>query len=435
MSSTDTIDKLSAKHLRLLEKVREEWRQVGLGTGATDRAKAEAAVKEAYQAIGLKPPAIFIWLKSPWAGNAAAKILDSDIDWPYHLNNNQLEVWDAVWKQCVKQVEAAEGEEKWKSVRRRLRAEADEKVLAREGVLLEKYVKDQFAENMGIYIWHYLRKFAGVSMSRRLREDAEEKVKKNIEGKLSALAAEQIYHELVQPVHMQVWSFLTEPLKQRIPSMSGILADTQRWELNYGLHDASWLSYYDFVGRIGVKGTEPLSGLSKLARVSGWIWAYENICIMTERPLELVRDNRFRLHAEDKMCLRYSDNWGLYAWHGVLVPPYVILLPEPLTFDLIESEPNAEVRRVLIERFGLENYLREGKVLRIHQDKAGILYRMNLPSDEPILVVRVMNSTPEPDGTIKEYFLRVPPNMQRAKQAVAWTFGLTEEEYDPLVET
>jgi hypothetical protein len=74
-------------------------------------------------------------------------------------------------------------------------------------------------------------------------------------------------------------------------------------------------------------------------------------------------------------------------------------------------------------------------VIKIHQDHCGILYRMNLASDEPILVVRVQNSTPEPDGTIKEYFLRVPPNMMRARQAVAWTFGLSEEEYAPLAET
>ena len=71
----------------------------------------------------------------------------------------------------------------------------------------------------------------------------------------------------------------------------------------------------------------------------------------------------------------------------------------------------------------------------MHQDSSGILYRMNLRGDEPILVVRVVNSTAEPDGTFNEYFLRVPPNIIRAKQAVAWTFGLTEEEYEPLAET
>jgi len=40
--------------------------------------------------------------------------------------------------------------------------------------------------------------------------------------------------------------------------------------------------------------------------------------------------------------------------------------------------------------------------------------------------VRVRDSSSE-----REYYLRVPPEIMRADEAVAWTFGLTEEEYQP----
>jgi hypothetical protein len=49
--------------------------------------------------------------------------------------------------------------------------------------------------------------------------------------------------------------------------------------------------------------------------------------------------------------------------------------------------------------------------------------------------VHVVNSTPEPDGTYNNYFLRVPPETKTAREGVAWTFGLTADEYDPLKET
>ena len=39
-------------------------------------------------------------------------------------------------------------------------------------------------------------------------------------------------------------------------------------------------------------------------------------------------------------------------------------------------------------------------------------------------MVEVVNSTPEPDGSRKTYFLRVPPTIGTAREAVAWTFGL-----------
>lgn len=37
---------------------------------------------------------------------------------------------------------------------------------------------------------------------------------------------------------------------------------------------------------------------------------------------------------------------------------------------------------------------------------------------------RVVNSTPEADGTYCRYFLRVPPTIGTARAAVAWTFGI-----------
>jgi hypothetical protein len=55
--------------------------------------------------------------------------------------------------------------------------------------------------------------------------------------------------------------------------------------------------------------------------------------------------------------------------------------------------------------------------------------------DEDVKVVKVINSTAEPDGTFKDYFLRVPPGTRTARAGVAWTFGLTEDEYEPSEET
>jgi hypothetical protein len=41
-----------------------------------------------------------------------------------------------------------------------------------------------------------------------------------------------------------------------------------------------------------------------------------------------------------------------------------------------------------------------------------------------------------PDGgRFHTYWLRVPPHARTAKEAVAWTFGLSEQEYAPMVQT
>src|SRR5262249_23597685 len=62
----------------------------------------------------------------------------------------------------------------------------------------------------------------------------------------------------------------------------------------------------------------------------------------------------------------------------------------------------------------------------INQDDHGKLWHCTLTADdEPLHVVEVVNATPEPDGSYRRYFLRVPPASRTARQAVAWTFGFT----------
>ena len=85
--------------------------------------------------------------------------------------------------------------------------------------------------------------------------------------------------------------------------------------------------------------------------------------------------------------------------------------------------------------YGQTRYLIDSGAREIHSDDYGTLYRKEIANDEPLVMVKVVNSTPEPDGTFKDYFLRVPPTIKRAREAVAWTFDVPEEEYAPLVQT
>ena len=50
-------------------------------------------------------------------------------------------------------------------------------------------------------------------------------------------------------------------------------------------------------------------------------------------------------------------------------------------------------------------------------------------------MVEVLNSTAEPDGSWKTYWLRVPPTMRTPREAIAWTFGMTKEEYAPAMQS
>ena len=220
----------------------------------------------------------------------------------------------------------------------------------------------------------------------------------------------------------------------------------------YGSHDAHWLAFYAAFLEFGIEECKKLIPLMDMAKCSGWFFPMDEAVILTPNPIHLSLDEQGRLHDDKRKVIEYPDGWGLYYIHGVAVNEKIVEKPETITVADIEGENNAEVRRIMIDRYGWDpsdergrspdgsdpgvgKYIQDAGAEKIHEDKWGILYRKEVEGDEDIVTVKVMNSTPEPDGSVKPYFLRVPEDTKTAHQAVAWTFGVEPENYNPVVES
>ena len=173
----------------------------------------------------------------------------------------------------------------------------------------------------------------------------------------------------------------------------------------------------------------------KLLCFNVFIWyPLQNLSIIIDRPQYINKDEQGRLHDGDKPALHFRDGWALWYWHGINVPKDIILHPDDITLEKALNEPNQELRRILFERMDKNLLLTESHIL--HQDATGTLFEYrNLTLEEPVVFVGVKNSSPEEDGSFKDYYLRVPPNTTSAQEGIAWTFGLTAEEYHPYIET
>jgi hypothetical protein len=165
-----------------------------------------------------------------------------------------------------------------------------------------------------------------------------------------------------------------------------------------------------------------------------WVmWFLRHEVVAVPRPeLKVVEG---QLHCETGPALFWKDGAQHWFWRGVRVPRPVVVRPDRITSSAIMKERNIEVRRVMLERYGVERFLCAIKARPIHTDTFGQLYRAELRGEEPLAVVKVVNSTPGPDGARKAYFLRVPPYVRSARQAVAWTFGIEATAYAPAIET
>lgn len=195
-----------------------------------------------------------------------------------------------------------------------------------------------------------------------------------------------------------------------------------------------------------------------LNRGCGWWWPYENVCVVSDRPTHVraepwQRQGRpaARLHCADDAAVRYRDGHALYFWHGVEVSAAVIA--GEVTPAEWMAEPDVEVRRAIEERMGYQWLLDGCGANRIAKDDFGTLWLIPNPPPQPIrddftgaivgydpsppeiVVVEVLNSTREPDGSRKRYVLRVPPDQTSPRDAIGWTFGLPPGTYRPELMT
>ena len=201
------------------------------------------------------------------------------------------------------------------------------------------------------------------------------------------------------------------------------------------------------------------------------VWSGSATMSLPNPPLGLARNVLRRIHKENGPAVYLDNGTVLYFWHGVLVPEWVVMDPDKITLRVILKENNIELRRVLIERFGQGRFLKELGAEKEHEDKWGILWRVTrekllkptpvnpglsqgltttpvdykiqneirVHNDEINRIfgrVRILKYVQVKDpSTTREYFLPVPSTMKTAKGAVAWTFHLKEEEYEPQKES
>jgi hypothetical protein len=203
-----------------------------------------------------------------------------------------------------------------------------------------------------------------------------------------------------------------------------------------GFHSASWLGVLQYLGEVcGLSHhTSALQGLFQVAQNANWMIPHEETCWLTERPTLLRVDTSGRLHAAKGPALSYGDGWSAFAWKGVLVPSWLIEQPEFITVRSIAAAHDPQIRRCMIDILTPQRFIAEGGAYRVSQDEAGILWRQRWRW-EAWAAVEVINGTPEPDGTYKHYFLQVPATMRSPREAVAWTYGLPEHRYRPVVRT
>jgi hypothetical protein len=217
----------------------------------------------------------------------------------------------------------------------------------------------------------------------------------------------------------------------------------QFW-VGYGYYSWSWLGvaavnfFFDICKlKLSKDIMERALAYRKVCESVNYIWLNRDFVMVCARPVHIDKDESGRLHSQTRMAIQYPDGWGLYRYHGIEVPEKWILHSEKLTKEDWLNEVNLEKRRVIQElmgekfpkKIGAKLIAKPSKEFKKHNLLG--LYEVEL-KDDPERVARYVKVRDH--SSKREYFLRVKPTINDADEALAFTFGMTKEEYNPIQE-
>ena len=233
-----------------------------------------------------------------------------------------------------------------------------------------------------------------------------------------------------------------------------------------GSGEIYWVAYYLCCEEIfGVKSRSKTKILIKyqkkqmqalklwynVTQVSGWFWPFSEYVLVSDHPREIhfetdaPENTAPRLHRVGGPSIRFADDFCIYSMRGVRLTKKVAMGE----FDAkdIVKEKNQEVKRCMLDIYTAEKFIQETKAKLVNKDEFGELYTADVGETKPLCMVKVINKSPEPDGTFKVYWLGVDPSayggLKTARAAVASTWRHKDnslvfpkpEDYNPALET
>ena len=188
----------------------------------------------------------------------------------------------------------------------------------------------------------------------------------------------------------------------------------------------SFISFFRHVVKLPIDYTawDPWETLSLH---SGPRIVHADFCMISDRPKTLTVDDQHRPHNEHGPFCEWLDGSALYAWHGTRVPPWIIEKPEEITEQTIMAEQNSEVRRVMIERYGIDRLMCSPHVEKLHQRGDYELLAFPDPAEGKIVALKMRCPT-----TSAVFIHTVPPGTVTVEQALNWKFQ-TDDYFGNLI--
>lgn len=197
--------------------------------------------------------------------------------------------------------------------------------------------------------------------------------------------------------------------------------DTIDW-LGCG-YDSGWTAFYDYMQRIGIEydADWEFDAWKNFILKSGVFATVlrENVAYLCRRP-NLVKVNAsFDLHNPSGPAISWRDGYEEYALNGVFVDKELVMTPgENLDPVILVKEKNAEIRREIVRKIGIERVVQKLGAEVIDKQGEYELLLLNIGDGRKREYLKMQNPS------IATYHIEgVPVGTKTVAAALAWRNG------------
>lgn len=425
-------DKLTPEQEELIPVYRQKWREVTFSCEPISHNRAKEAIKEAYATMGKAEPEI-LFFSSP---KALAEMMGQES--PQRLARQLGTPWPiSLQASLCDRIETGLEKKLWQELQEHF---FDQPLLMwrlgfQSSATLE-YV------NMWGEMWEEWGKERELIAWELYQASLRKQVSELPGGDLFLEMGDFFWKEVGEPISQELEEIFWKPLMNLEP--------IRLWEEEWKPGIIGALNLADLAVKTGWNAIRDLStnpelidfcinvlncpydrqewnSFQALVRECGSFMLFEKSCIICDRPTKLLFDEEERFHAEAEPAIEFSDGYHLYYFHGTSLPErYGRLHPHQWQSRWLLSEPNAEIRRLLIQEIGYARLCQELQAVSLDTWREYELLKIEEEVDvEPIHLLKM---TCPSTGSI--HALRVPPDLTSAREAIRWAnWDIDPEEF------
>ncbi len=262
----------------------------------------------------------------------------------------------------------------------------------------------------------------GSQLDSQLNSQLSSQLYSQLDSQLRSQLDSQLRSQLSSQLSSQLYSQLSSQLDSQLSSMK----KEYFYNSNFNWYWAGYYGFYEYVlNELLPKKRKDFKLFTQYLNHSKeihYMFPFKDIVFLPDFPKTITVNGRGQLNSQDKPALLYRDTYALYSSNGVRVTKeFCETKPQNFTKDQILKETNADVRREIIRKVGIDRVatLLDFKVIDKHESYELITFDIGDGRIRPYLkMVNPSIGVTHIEG--------VRPEITTVKDAIAYRNGLAE---------